>query len=132
VLAQMGSPDMRIPIAHALGWPGRLATTSPRLDLAALGTLEFHAPDPVRFPALRLARDALRAGGGAPTILSAANEVAVEAFLGRRLGFTKIAALVESVLERLGNQSADSLGAVLDLDACARRAAHQIAAAKAA
>jgi len=132
VLAQMGSPDMRIPIAHALAWPGRLATTSPRLDLAALGTLEFHAPDPVRFPALRLARDALRAGGGAPTILSAANEVAVEAFLGRRLGFTKIAALVESVLERLGSQSADSLGAALDLDASARRAAHQIAAAKAA
>ena len=132
VLAQMGAPDMRIPIAHALAWPGRLATQSPRLDLAALGTLEFHAPDPVRFPALRLARDALRAGGGAPTILSAANEVAVEAFLGRRLGFTAIAALVEAVLERLGPQSADSLDAVLDLDASARRAAHQIAAAKAA
>ena len=61
----MGAPDMRIPIAHALAWPGRLATQSPRLDLVALGTLEFHTPDPVRFPALRLARDALRAGGGA-------------------------------------------------------------------
>ncbi len=132
VLAQMGAPDMRIPIAHALAWPGRLATQSPRLDLATLGNLEFHAPDPVRFPALRLARDALRAGGGAPTILSAANEVAVEAFLGRRLGFTAIAALVEAVLERLGPQAADSLDAVLDLDASARRAAHQIAAAKAA
>ncbi len=132
VLAQMGAPDMRIPIAHALAWPGRLATASPRLDLAALGTLEFHAPDPVRFPALRLARDALRAGGGAPTILSAANEVAVEAFLDRRLGFTQIAALVESVLERLGDHAADSLDAVLDLDASARRAAHRIAAAKAA
>ena len=132
VLAQMGAPDMRIPIAHALAWPGRLATQSPRLDLAALGTLEFHAPDPIRFPALRLARDALRAGGGAPTILSAANEVAVEAFLGRRLGFTAIAALVEAVLERLGPQAADSLDAVLDLDASARRAAHQIVAAKAA
>jgi len=132
VLAQMGSPDMRIPIAHALAWPGRLATNSPRLDLAALGRLEFHAPDLVRFPALRLARDALRAGGGAPTILSAANEVAVEAFLGRRLGFTEIAALVEAVLERLGSQPADSLDAVLDLDASARRAAHRIAAAKAA
>lgn len=132
VLAQMGSPDMRIPIAHALAWPGRLATNSPRLDLAALGRLEFHAPDPVRFPALRLARDALRAGGGAPTILSAANEVAVEAFLGRRLGFTEIAALVEAVLERLGSHPADSLDAVLDLDASARRAAHRIAAAKAA
>jgi 1-deoxy-D-xylulose-5-phosphate reductoisomerase len=132
VLAQMGSPDMRIPIAHALAWPGRLATNSPRLDLAALGRLEFHAPDPVRFPALRLARDALRAGGGAPTILSAANEVAVEAFLGRRLGFTEIAALVEAVLERLGSHPADSLDAVLDLDASARRTAHRIAAAKAA
>ena len=132
VLAQMGAPDMRIPIAHALAWPARLPTESPRLDLAALGTLEFHAPDPVRFPALRLARDALRAGGGAPTILSAANEVAVEAFLGRRLGFTAIASLVEAVLERLGSQAADSLDAVLDLDASARRAAHQIAAAKAA
>ena len=132
VLAQMGAPDMRVPIAHTLAWPARLPTESPRLDLAALGTLEFHAPDPVRFPALRLARDALRAGGGAPTILSAANEVAVEAFLGRRLGFTAIAALVEAVLERLGPQAADSLDAVLDLDASARRAAHQIAAAKAA
>ena len=132
VLAQMGAPDMRIPIAHALAWPGRLATSSPKLDLAALGTLEFHAPDPVRFPALRLARDALRAGGGAPTILSAANEVAVEAFLGRRLGFTEIAALVEAVLEQLGSHAANSLDAVLDLDASARRAAHRIAAAKAA
>ena len=132
VLAQMGAPDMRIPIAHALAWPARLATSSPKLDLAALGTLEFHAPDPVRFPALRLARDALRAGGGAPTILSAANEVAVEAFLGRRLGFTEIAALVEAVLEQLGSHAANSLDAVLDLDASARRAAHRIAAAKAA
>ncbi|MBC7801648.1 MAG: 1-deoxy-D-xylulose-5-phosphate reductoisomerase [Gemmatimonadaceae bacterium] len=132
VLAQLGSPDMRIPIAHALAWPGRLATNSPRLDLAALGGLEFHAPDPVRFPALRLARDALRAGGGAPTILSAANEVAVEAFLTRRLGFTAIAAVVEAVLDRFGSHAADSLDAVLDLDAAARRQAHQIAAARAA
>ena len=132
VLAQLGSPDMRIPIAHALAWPGRIATSSPRLDLAALGRLEFAEPDPVRFPALRLARDALRAGGGAPTILSAANEVAVEAFLARRLAFTDIAALVETVLERIGHQSADSLGAVLDLDAAARRAARTVAGARAA
>jgi len=132
VLAQLGSPDMRIPIAHALAWPGRLQTASPRLDLAALGRLEFAEPDPVRFPALRLARDALRAGGGAPTILSAANEVAVEAFLARRLGFTEIAALVESVLERLGPQRADSLDAVLDLDAAARRAAQRVVGARAA
>ena len=132
VLAQLGSPDMRIPIAHALAWPGRIATSSPRLDLAALGRLEFAEPDPVRFPALRLARDALRAGGGAPTILSAANEVAVEAFLARRLAFTDIAALVEAVLERMGHQPADSLGAVLDLDGAARRAAQAVAVARAA
>ena len=132
VLAQLGSPDMRIPIAHTLAWPGRLPTSSPRLDLAALGRLEFSEPDPVRFPALRLARDALRAGGGAPTILSAANEVAVEAFLQRRLGFTGIAALVEAVLARIGPCAADSLGAVLELDGAARGAAHQHLAARAA
>ncbi len=132
VLAQLGSPDMRIPIAHALAWPGRIPTSSPRLDLAALGRLEFAEPDPVRFPALRLARNALRAGGGAPTILSAANEVAVEAFLARRLGFTDIAALVETVLDRIGHQPADSLDAVLDLDATARRAAQTVVGARAA
>ena len=132
VLAQMGAPDMRIPIAHTLAWPGRIGTSSPRLDLAKLGRLEFEEPDPVRFPALRLARDALRAGGGAPTILSAANEVAVEAFLARRLGFTAIADLVAAVLDRMGCPPADSLDAVLDLDGAARRAAHGIAAARAA
>ncbi len=132
VLAQMGSPDMRIPIAHALAWPSRLQTASPRLDLAALGRLEFAEPDPQRFPALRLAREALRAGGGAPSILSAANEVAVEAFLARRLGFTAIAALVEAVLDQIGHRPADSLDAVMDLDAAARRAAHQHIAARAA
>ena len=131
MLAQMGSPDMRIPIAHALAWPGRLATNSPRLDLAALGQLTFAAPDPVRFPALRITRDALRAGGGAPTIMSAANEVAVEAFLARRLGFTEIAVLVERVLDRLGSPPADSLDSVLALDAAARREA-QVFAARAA
>src|SRR6201989_1268740 len=75
VLAQLGAPDMRIPIAHCLAWPERVATKAPRLTLAAVGKREFFAPDPVRFPALRLAREALRAGGAAPTILSAANEV---------------------------------------------------------
>ena len=132
VLAQLGAPDMRIPIAHTLAWPGRLPTTSPRLDLAKTGTLQFFEPDPVRFPALRLARDALRAGGGAPTILSAANEVAVEAFLARRLGFTAIADLVAAVLDRLGAPPADSLAVVMDLDGAARRAAHAIAALRAA
>ena len=132
MLAQLGSPDMRIPIAHALAWPRRLTTSSPRLDLAALGQLEFFEPDMTRFPALRLARDALRAGGGGPTILSAANEVAVDAFLNRRLGFTDIAALVEAVLDRLGSPAADTLDDVMELDGAARRAALSIAAAKAA
>ncbi len=132
VLAQLGSPDMRIPIGHCLAWPGRLQTASPRLDLAALGQLTFEPPDPRRFPALRLARDALRAGGGAPTILSAANEVGVEAFLARRLGFTAIADLVSAVLDRLGSPPANDLDAVMELDASARRAAHVIAAARAA
>jgi 1-deoxy-D-xylulose-5-phosphate reductoisomerase len=128
VLAQLGSPDMRIPIAHALAWPGRIATASPRLDLARLARLDFEEPDEVRFPALRLARDALRAGGGAPTILSAANEVAVERFLARRLGFTAIADLAAAVLDRLGAPAAASLEAVLDLDAAARRLATTLAA----
>ena len=123
MLAQLGSPDMRIPIAHALGWPERLPTASPRLDLAAVARLEFAAPDPARFPALRLARDALRAGGGAPTILNAANEIAVAAFLDRRIGFLDIAALVESALDQLGAPSAATLDEVMALDASARRIA---------
>jgi 1-deoxy-D-xylulose-5-phosphate reductoisomerase len=123
VIAQLGAPDMRIPIAHALAWPKRIGTVSPRLDLAALGRLEFFAPDMERFPALRLARDALRAGGGIPTILNAANEVAVEAFLQRRVGFLGIVATVERVLDAMGARPASSLEAVLALDAEARREA---------
>jgi 1-deoxy-D-xylulose-5-phosphate reductoisomerase len=100
LIAQLGSPDMRIPIAHCLAWPDdRLAGPPPRLDLARAATLTFEEPDLTRFPALRLARWALEAGGGAPTVLNAANEVAVEQFLARRLGFTGIAALVEATLE---------------------------------
>jgi 1-deoxy-D-xylulose-5-phosphate reductoisomerase len=128
MLAQLGSPDMRIPIAHALAWPGRITTSSPRLDLAALGQMTFFPPDVERFPALRLARAALRAGGGAPTILSAANEIAVEAFLARRLGFTGIAVLVERVMDRLGSPGAANLDAVMELDMTARRLASQFAA----
>jgi len=131
ILAQMGAPDMRIPIAHTLAWPARLATTSPRLDLAALGRLEFSLPDDIRFPALRIAREALRAGGGAPTILNAANEVAVAAFLGRRIGFLDIAAVVEATLERAGPCAAGSLDAVVALDAEARRLAETQAARRA-
>ncbi len=132
VLAQLGAPDMRIPIAHALAWPRRMPTSSPRLDLARIGQLAFEAPDPVRFPALRLARAALRAGGAAPAILSAANEVAVEAFLDRRIGFLDIARLVEAVLDRLGQQPADTLDAVLHWDGEARRQAARSAACRAA
>ncbi len=123
VLAQMGAPDMRIPIAHALAWPARLATASPRLDLAAAARLDFLAPDPVRFPALRLAREALEAGHGASTVLNAANEIAVEAFLRRRIGFLDIAAVVERTMQRLGAPPIGDLAAVLALDAEARAVA---------
>jgi len=132
VLAQLGAPDMRIPIAHALAWPRRLATTSPRLDLAMLARLEFEQPDMARFPALRLARDALRAGAGAPTILNAANEVSVDAFLNRRIRFLDIAATVEGVLEALGAPVATSLGEVMELDARARWMAEKLTDALAA
>ncbi len=133
VLAQLGSPDMRIPIAHTLAWPERIRTASPRLDLVAVARLDFEAPDPGRFPALRLAREALRAGGGAPAILSAANEIAVEAFLGRRIGFLNIAATVEGVLDRMGAPPANTLDEVVALDAAARVAASErVASARAA
>ena len=132
VLAQLGSPDMRIPIAHALAWPERLPTSSPRLDLAALARLDFFEPDHEQFPALRLARESLKAGGGGPTVLSAANEVAVDAFLNRRIGFLDIVATVEAVLERLGAPRADTLDEVMALDHAARQAAERIATARAA
>ena len=143
VLAQLGSPDMRVPIAHTLAWPARIATRSPRLDLAALGRLEFSEPDPVRFPALRLARTALQAGGGAerfraeagelvPTLMSAANEVAVEAFLARRIGFLDIAAIVEDVMDRMGHREAESLEAVIAIDLEARAVAGEFCVSRAA
>jgi 1-deoxy-D-xylulose-5-phosphate reductoisomerase len=125
VLAQMGAPDMRIPIAHTLAWPERIKTHSPRLDLATVGRLEFLPPDEIRFPALRIAREALRAGGGAPTILNAANEIAVAAFLNRRIGFLQIAIVVEATLDQIGPRPADSLPRVVALDAEARRIAGQ-------
>ncbi|MGP8027401.1 MAG: 1-deoxy-D-xylulose-5-phosphate reductoisomerase [Acidocella sp.] len=132
VLAQLGSPDMRVPIAHALAWPSRIATQSPRLDLVAAAKLEFHAPDEVRFPALRLAREALTAGHGAPTVLNAANEIAVAAFLDRQIGFLDIARIVETVMAKLGAPPVDDLAAVLALDAAARAAATALTNAKAA
>jgi 1-deoxy-D-xylulose-5-phosphate reductoisomerase len=131
VLAQLGSPDMRIPIAHTLAWPARLETAAPRLDLAAVAKLEFFPPDEIRFPALRLAREVLVAGAGAPTVLNAANEVAVAAFLGERIGFLDIAAIVERVLEKFGAPALPDLNSVLAVDAQARHAAHEFATAKA-
>ena len=100
-LAQLGSPDMRTPIACAWAWPGRVAWPAPKLDLAAIATLTFEAPDETRFPALRLAREALAAGGGAPAALNAANEIAVAAFLEGQIGFLDIAAVVETTLDRM-------------------------------
>jgi 1-deoxy-D-xylulose-5-phosphate reductoisomerase len=123
VLAQLGSPDMRIPIAHTLAWPRRMTTVSRRLDLVAVSRLEFAEPDLLRFPALRLAREVLQAGGGAPTILNAANEIAVEAFLQKRIGFLDIAETVGRVLQQLGTPKADSLEDVIALDTTARRIA---------
>jgi 1-deoxy-D-xylulose-5-phosphate reductoisomerase len=132
VLAQLGSPDMRIPIAHSLAWPQRLATKAPRLNLAEVAKLEFFPPDEERFPALRIAREALAAGAGAPTVLNAANEVAVAAFLARKIGFLDIVDIVDSVLTQLGAPPVLDLAAVLALDNAARDAATRLTAAKAA
>jgi len=123
VLAQMGQPDMRTPIAYTLAWPERMAAPVARLDLAEIGQLTFEAPDSVRFPALRLARQALRAGGSAPTILNAANEVAVAGFLDGRLDFLGIADVVERTLERIAAVSLGGLDDVWEIDREARRVA---------
>jgi len=125
VLAQLGPPDMRTPIAHTLAYPERMATPSARLDLAAIGKLTFEAPDLERFPALRLAREALRAGGAAPTILNAANEIAVASFLGERVGFLDIARIVEETLAAMPAQRITSLDDVFAIDATARRNAER-------
>ncbi len=121
VLAQLGTPDMRTPIAHALAWPERMETPVASLNLAQVGRLDFEAPDPVRFPALRLARAAMEAGGAVPAILNAANEVAVAAFLTRRVGFTAIAAIVEQVMDRYEAAPPSSIAEVLAVDSEARR-----------
>ena len=126
ILAQLGQPDMRIPIAYTLGWPDRLDAPTPRLDLAAIGKLTFGAPDPVRFPALRLARQALIDGGTVATVLNAANEVAVAAFLAGRLGFLEIAAVVEETIGACGNPPAHDIEQILSVDAGARRQAETL------
>ena len=129
VLAQLGNPDMRTPIAHALAWPERVDAGVARLDLAAIARLDFERPDFVRFPCLRLAYDALRAGKSAPAVLNAANEVAVEAFLERRLPFLAIGEVVEATLNRLSSRTVDNLEAVLAVDEDARRLAAEAIAA---
>ncbi len=130
VLAQLGTPDMRTPIAYALAWPERMATPAHPLSLTDIGTLTFEAPSEERFPALRLARVCLEEGGGAPTALNAANEVAVAAFLAHKIGFLDIARVVETVLDELKVQGAlgglPSLDAVFSLDTEARERAERV------
>jgi 1-deoxy-D-xylulose-5-phosphate reductoisomerase len=132
VIAQASLPDMRTPIAYALAWPSRLKTGIKRLDLAAVPDLTFEEADEVRFPALRLAKDALKAGGPAPTVLNAANEIAVEAFLGRAIPFPGIAAAVEQTLSKAASELSgilpDSLEAVMHLDRRAREIAQPLCA----
>jgi 1-deoxy-D-xylulose-5-phosphate reductoisomerase len=131
VLAHMGTPDMRTPIAYVLGWPARAAAPMARLDLAAVGRLTFEPPDPVRFPALRLAREALVQGGGSPTVLNAANETAVHHFINERIGFLDIAAIVEETLAAMPVGPLASLDDVHDIDREARALAAELAARRA-
>jgi 1-deoxy-D-xylulose-5-phosphate reductoisomerase len=119
-LAQLGSPDMRIPIASALAWPDRIATNCQPLDLATIGQLTFEAPDIARFPALRLARAAIQEGGAKPAILNAANEIAVAAFLARKIGFLDIAAVVEAALDGYTRNAPSDLAELFSIDAGAR------------
>jgi 1-deoxy-D-xylulose-5-phosphate reductoisomerase len=125
MIAQLSNPDMRIPIAHALGFPDRIESGARALDLGEVGQLSFERPDHRRFPCLDLAYAALRAGGSAPAVLNAANEVAVEAFLSARLPFTEIPGIIKHALETTAAGPAEELGNVLEADARARRAAQQ-------
>ena len=131
VLAQLGAPDMRTPIAYSLAWPARMPAPVERLDLGRIGQLTFEAPDENRFPALRLAREALATGAGAPSVLNAANEIAVAAFLDRRLDFLGIAQVVEFTLERLAGRGIPDLESVLALDQEARSLAQEAQARQA-
>jgi 1-deoxy-D-xylulose-5-phosphate reductoisomerase len=128
ILAQLGNPDMRTPIAHALGWPERIVSGVQSLDLVAAARLDFEAPDHARFPALGLARAAAEAGGTAPAVLNAANEIAVAAFLAGRLGFRGIPRLIEAVLERHAHRPAHELPVVLEADRWARDMAERMLA----
>jgi 1-deoxy-D-xylulose-5-phosphate reductoisomerase len=124
VLAQMSQPDMRVPIAHALGWPERIDSGVPSLDLVQIGRLSFEAPDLERFPCLELAQAVARTGGTAPAVMNAANEVAVAAFLGRRLNFASIAGVIESVLQQHEAGPVRVLDDALAADAWARERAY--------
>ncbi len=126
VLAHLGAPDMRTPIAYALSWPERIATPTRRLDLAAIGRLTFEPPDQQRFPALRVAREALIRGGGSPTVLNAANEVAVHAFLDGRIGFLDIVDTVERTLGAISAEKLESLEDVYNFDMAAREMAARL------
>lgn len=132
VLAQLGNPDMRTPIAHGLAWPERIEAGVKPLDLFEIARLRFERPDPARFPCLDLARGAIRAGGTAGAILNAANEVAVHEFLQKRLRFTDIAGVIETVLRAIPATPADSLAAILEADRRARAAAAGAVRARAA
>ena len=132
VLAQLGNPDMRTPIAHGLAWPERIEAGVKALDLFEIARLRFERPDPARFPCLDLARGAIRAGGTAGAILNAANEVAVHEFLQKRLRFTDIAGVIEAVLGAIPATPADSLAAILEADRQARAAAEGAVRARAA
>ncbi|WP_022679010.1 1-deoxy-D-xylulose-5-phosphate reductoisomerase [Sandarakinorhabdus limnophila] len=132
VLAQLGSPDMRIPIAYAMGWPERIATPAARLDLAAIANLSFEKPDLERFPCLALAWAAMRAGGSAPCILNAANEIAVAAFIAGQAGFLDIDAIVSETLNMVASGPVATLEEVMAIDAAARRTARALVAKRAA
>ncbi|MGZ5829389.1 MAG: 1-deoxy-D-xylulose-5-phosphate reductoisomerase [Xanthobacteraceae bacterium] len=130
MIAQLSSPDMRVPIAHCLAWPERIDGSAPRLDLAKVASLTFEAPDPEKFPALRVARAAMDAAGGATTILNAANEIAVEAFLAKRISFGGIVPLVEETLAAAGrrgiNHEPENVDDALSIDHISRSLAREL------
>ena len=125
VLAQMGTPDMRTPIGYCLAWPERMETHAAKLDFAKLGQLTFEAPDAVKFPALRFAREAMKKGGMAPAVLNAANEIAVQAFLDKRIKFLDIERINEEALNKMPAASLTDLDALHEADQAARRFAEE-------
>jgi len=122
-LAQLGSPDMKIPIAHALSWPERISSGANTLSITEIARLDFNEPDMPNLPCLQLARQSAEAGGGAPAVLNASNEIAVDAFLNQQIRFTEIPVVIESALESVDIGPVDSLEAVLNIDNEARIAA---------